>query len=159
MQAGTVYSTEKTPIRMMSFSSLSVLPPSCFITVRIFMRENKPSKRKRVPTEMQVRSGVRTSQRMLVTSHRPTKQVPVSISPSTRLIICTMVVMMAGTPQAMQWNHWDCESMASCPHFNEADRNQQIVSMTHQVLAAMMKKYLGKRFSLDGKVFPHQMRF
>jgi hypothetical protein len=39
--------------------------------------------------------------------------------------------MMAGRPQATRWNHWDCASMASCPHFREADRNQHAVSITH----------------------------
>ncbi len=39
--------------------------------------------------------------------------------------------MMAGRPQATRWNHWDCASIASCPHFREADRNQQAVSITH----------------------------
>ncbi len=41
------------------------------------------------------------------------------------------MVMMAGRPQATRWNHWDCASMASCPHFREADRNQHAVSITH----------------------------
>ena len=39
--------------------------------------------------------------------------------------------MMAGRPQATRWNHWDWPSMASWPHFREADRNQQAVSITH----------------------------
>ena len=40
---GTIYSTEKTPILSMSFSSLSVFDPSCFMTVRILMRLKSPS--------------------------------------------------------------------------------------------------------------------
>ena len=45
------------------------------------------------------------------------------MSPSALLSMRTALVMTAGLPQATKWNHWDCTSMASWPHFREAERN------------------------------------
>ena len=51
MTAGTVYSTEKMPIRTINFSSLLVLVPVCFMAFLMLKSEMKPAMRKTVPRD------------------------------------------------------------------------------------------------------------
>ncbi|TNN72565.1 hypothetical protein EYF80_017172 [Liparis tanakae] len=49
--AGTVYSTVKSPMRIISRSSLSVLVPPCLMMLRMRKRDTKPASRKSEPVK------------------------------------------------------------------------------------------------------------
>lgn len=51
------------------------------------------------------------------------------------------MVRVPGKPQAMAWKRSAFFSIASLPHLGTAARNHVIVSMTHHMLPAMVKKY------------------
>lgn len=62
-------------------------------------------------------------------------------SPSTLPSASTQIVCRAGSAHANRWNRCDLFSMASCPHFRPAARNQASARHAHQANAAMQQKY------------------
>lgn len=74
----------------------------------------------------------------IITNH---KLLCYNILPSTFPNANTDIVCSAGIVQATKWNKCDLFSIASCPHFNPAAKNQANARQAHQAKAAIQQKY------------------
>lgn len=86
-------------------------------------------------------SGASRNHRRAVRLYNPTKQTPLTLSPSILFMASRLTVRTPGMPQAHAWKSRAFFSIASLPHLGTAARNQVMVRMTHQTLPAMVKKY------------------